>query len=174
MRDEASIWFVSAEKWSIVRNWHCDNTDRGGTSLGHHLHSDKNIVYTFVYLENGGNQNGYPPFLILKTFIKKLNIKNMTALHRMIASCCCLGSDIRGALRASAIVAKDKIPSDGSISIIEINDNSQAEHTHCCNYLRLHAKLIGEASSKIGQSSFAITASIWYLSDMVEHMAACE
>ena len=61
--------------------------------------------------EKGGSQNGYPPFLILKTLSRKLYIRKMTAPQTRTATCWDLGSAMRGTLSAREMVAKDKSPS---------------------------------------------------------------
>jgi hypothetical protein len=64
-----------------------------------------------IIYEKGGSQKGYPPFLILKTLSKKLYMTNITPPQMRTATCCVLGSAIRGTLRASEMVAKDRRPS---------------------------------------------------------------
>ena len=65
----------------------------------------------FIY-EKGGSQNGYPPFFILNTLNRKLYIRKMTPPQMRTATCCVLGSDMRGTLSAREIVANERSPSN--------------------------------------------------------------
>jgi len=66
-------------------------------------------VFLIIY-ENGGSQNGYPPFLMRNTLRRKLYIKKMTVDQRNTAICWVLGSDMRGTFKAREMVANERIP----------------------------------------------------------------
>ena len=72
--------------------------------------SSRNPPRHLIY-ENGGNQKGYPPFFILKMLSRKLYMKKIAPPQMRTVTCCILGSEMRGTLRASAIVAKERNPS---------------------------------------------------------------
>lgn len=95
----------------------------------------------------------------------------MTAPHTRTATCCVLGSAIRGTLSANEIVAKDKRPSS---TVRSWGKAFWRKLTHSSDYLCFKTELIWEASRKIADASTSIASNIWYFSDMVEHMAAGE
>lgn len=61
--------------------------------------------------QNGGSQNGYPPFLTRNTLNRNEYIPSMTPPQIKTAIDCARASDIRGTLRARLIVAKERMPS---------------------------------------------------------------
>ena len=48
------------------------------------------------------------------------------------------------------------------------------EHTHCSNDLRLETELVLEATSKVGDTSLAVTSHVWHLADVVVHVTTGE
>jgi len=46
--------------------------------------------------------------------------------------------------------------------------------TNCSNNLRLQSELVAEATGEITDSALPISCHIWYLADMIEHVAASE
>lgn len=71
------------------------------------------------------------------------------------------------------MVAKARIPSTRMVSRCSALFFDLAL-TQGSNDLRLQTKLILEASCKIADTALAIIGHVWNLSDMIEHVAACE
>lgn len=88
------------------------------------------------------------------------------------AACCNLGSDIRGTLIASAIVANERTPSRVVINVSQRRDRNQL--THAGHNLCFHAELIRKATCEIRDPTLAVACNIGYFSDVVEHLAASE
>jgi len=61
--------------------------------------------------EKGGSQKGYPPFLILNTLRRKLYMTKIMPPQTRTATCCLLGSAMRGTFKANEIIAKESSPS---------------------------------------------------------------
>lgn len=99
-----------------------------------------------------------------------------TAPQTKTAICCALGSAIRGTLSASEIVAKARIPSAGftSAGCSLARQSGSCKHTHGSHNLRLKPILILESSGKVTEPAFAVRSSVRHVSDVVEHMPACE
>lgn len=59
-------------------------------------------------------------------------------------------------------------------TLVSFKDNWGPIHTHSRNNLSLKAILVGKSSSKIADTTSAVTGNIWYFSDMVEHVSGSE
>jgi hypothetical protein len=105
---------------------------------------------------------------------RKLYIKKRTADQARTATDCVLGSAMRGTLSAREIVAKDRIPSEFGQQIVPGSLNDKSLLTNCSNNLRLETELILETSGKVADTTLSIARHIWHLSDVVEHVSACE
>ncbi len=134
--------------------------------------STRRVSLTYM---NGGRPKGYPPFLIRKMLSKRLYVTSMMPPQTKTANCCCFGSTIRGALTASEMAAKDKTPSRMQISKEwALGLDTQNEHTQGRDYLSFEAKLVLEATSKVGDAAPPISGHVGHFPDLVEHVAAGE
>jgi len=50
----------------------------------------------------------------------------------------------------------------------------QRQHTHGCDYLRLHAVLVLEATGKVADAALAVARDVGHVADVVEHVSAGE
>ena len=64
----------------------------------------------------GGRLKGYPPFLTLNTFRRKLYMKYMMAAQAMTAICCVVGSTIRGTFKPKEMAENARRPSAFRVS----------------------------------------------------------
>lgn len=86
---------------------------------------------------------------------------------------------MRGTLVERAMAQKASRPSKTlSVSVntvyktVKTGTMASQALTHCCDNLRLQAKLILESASNIRNAAFAVSGNIWNFTDVVEHVAA--